>query len=305
MDSNQNTGLKTIFVSSTERRLRAGWRLLIQSSLLLVFLIAGSIPLAFMAFFGFDLNNLDMTLGGTVSLIAVTLSVFLSRRYLDIRKIVSLGLSINTDLIKDLLIGFLIPALMMGLIFISELSLGWLKIDSFAWNSASIQDVTLSLGSAFFLYLAVAWQEELLSRGYHLQNLEDGINTVWSVILSSLIFSLLHLLNPHASWTSVLGITLAGIFLCFAYLRTRQLWLPMGIHLGWNFFQGPVYGFPVSGTNSFNLINQSTSGPILLTGGLFGPEAGFILLPALIIGTIIVYFYTRNRLKSNPNQERL
>jgi uncharacterized protein len=304
MESTPNTVLKTIFISSDERRLRAGWRLFIQSNMLLIFLIAGSIPLAFLAFFGFGLNNLDMTLTGTVSLIAVTLSVFLSRRFLDRRKIVSLGLTINIDMVKDLLIGFLIPALMMGLIFILEWYLGWLKINSFAWNSASFQKVILPLGSTFVLYIAVAWQEELLSRGYHLQNLEDGINTLWGVILSSLIFSLLHLLNPHASWTSVLGITLAGFFLCFAYLRTRQLWLPMGLHLGWNFFQGPVFGFPVSGTNTFVLINQTTSGPILLTGGLFGPEAGFILFPSLLIGTIVVYLYTQSRRQSNPSHER-
>jgi membrane protease YdiL (CAAX protease family) len=304
MEFRSTSKVKGIFISSTERRLRAGWRLFIQSGILLIFLIAGSIPLAFLGFFGMDLNNLDMTLGGIVSLIAVTLSVFISRKFIDRRKIISLGLTINIDLVKDLLIGFLIPALMMGLIFITEWLLGWLEINSFAWNSVSTLKVLFSLGSAFLLYLAVSWQEELLSRGYHLQNLEDGTNTLWGVILSSLIFSLLHLLNPHASWTSVLGITLAGFFLCYAYLRTRQLWLPMGLHIGWNFFQGPVFGFPVSGTSSFTLINQTSSGPILFTGGLFGPEAGLILLPALLIGTLAVYLYTQNRLQSNPFHER-
>jgi membrane protease YdiL (CAAX protease family) len=85
------------------------------------------------------------------------------------------------------------------------------------------------------------------------------------------------------------------LFFAYAYLRTRQLWLPIGLHIGWNFFEGTIFGFPVSGTTSYQLIHQSVSGPEIITGGAFGPEAGLILLPALLLGTAMVIILTRNR----------
>jgi hypothetical protein len=84
----------------------------------------------------------------------------------------------------------------------------------------------------------------------------------------------------------------SGLFLASGYLRTRQLWLPIGLHIGWNFFEGPLFGFAVSGTGPFTLIRQVPTGPELLTGGAFGPEAGLIVLPALGIGLILINWYS-------------
>jgi hypothetical protein len=69
----------------------------------------------------------------------------------------------------------------------------------------------------------------------------------------------------------------------------------MGLHLGWNFFEGPVFGFPVSGTSSFRLIRHTVDGPTTLTGGQFGPEAGLIVIPALLFGAALLWAYTRGR----------
>jgi hypothetical protein len=68
----------------------------------------------------------------------------------------------------------------------------------------------------------------------------------------------------------------------------------MGLHFGWNFFEGVIFGFPVSGLNIYHMINLKVSGPVLWTGGEFGPEAGLIVLPALVLGSILVYFYSRS-----------
>jgi membrane protease YdiL (CAAX protease family) len=85
-----------------------------------------------------------------------------------------------------------------------------------------------------------------------------------------------------------------GIFLAYGYIRTRQLWLPLGLHTGWNFFESTVFGYPVSGMSGLpRLIHQDVSGPELLTGGEFGPEAGLLLLPGLLLGSLLVYLYTR------------
>ena len=82
----------------------------------------------------------------------------------------------------------------------------------------------------------------------------------------------------------------------YGWLRTQQLWLPIGLHIGWNFFEGVIFGFPVSGTETFRILNHTVSGPSLLTGGDFGPEAGLILIPALALGTCLTWLYTRSRI---------
>ena len=103
-------------------------------------------------------------------------------------------------------------------------------------------------------------------------------------------------MNPNVSWTAVLGLVLAGLFLAFGYLRTRQLWLPIGLHIGWNFFEGTIFGFQVSGLSEMpSLIRQTVQGPELVTGGLFGPEAGLVVLPAMALGVLLIFGYTRRR----------
>ena len=94
-----------------------------------------------------------------------------------------------------------------------------------------------------------------------------------------------------------MGIVLAGLFLALPYLLTRQLWLSIGLHIGWNFFEGVVFGFPVSGTDSFHLLRHTVSGPVLWTGGAFGPEAGLLVIPALIFGSLLVFAYTRLKIQ--------
>jgi len=147
----------------------------------------------------------------------------------------------------------------------------------------------------FVIFIFVGWNEELLSRGYHLQTIASGINLFWGVIISSAVFGLVHLGNPHATWISAAGIFFAGAYLAYAYIRTRQLWLPIGLHIGWNFFEGVVFGFPVSGLDIYALTRIQVHGPELWTGGPFGPEAGLIVLPALLVGAGLIYLYSKNR----------
>jgi membrane protease YdiL (CAAX protease family) len=85
------------------------------------------------------------------------------------------------------------------------------------------------------------------ARGYWLQNLEEGMKLPRAFILSSLFFSLSHFANPGFSGMAFLGLFVGGFDVAYGYIRTRQLWLPIGLHLGWNFFEGTVFGFQVSG----------------------------------------------------------
>lgn len=236
-----------------------------------------------------------LVLGTLVASLAITISIYLARRFLDRRSFSSLGLVINRQAAVDILLGVGLTGLMMGMIFLVLWALDWVQIESFAWQMESWGSIAVSLTFMVLLFSLVSWQEELLSRGYWLQNLCDGLSLSLGVLLSSAMFALAHWFNPNLSWQGLLGLFLAGLFLAYGYLRTRQLWLPIGLHFGWNFFEGTVFGFPVSGQYQYQLTRQSLTGPEIITGGAFGPEAGLILLPALVLGALGIYWFTQNR----------
>ncbi|MBS1249983.1 MAG: hypothetical protein MAG431_01572 [Chloroflexi bacterium] len=284
-----------VFLSPQEPRLRAGWRLTIQFILLVTLLfglqyiigyyLLGNIPA--LATYSFLISEIIM-------LFAITGSVFVSRTIIDNRSFASLGLKINPKAWLDLAVGIGIAALMMGIIFLAEWALGWLTFQDFAWNLQPLKTMLVNILLFLGIFIIVGWQEELLTRGYWLQNLEDGLNIYWAVAISSLIFSVAHLANPNFSIVSLIGLIVSGLFLAYGYISTRQLWLPIGLHIGWNFFEGNIFGFPVSGLNVPRLIVHTVKGPILWTGGSFGPEAGLILLPALAIGAFFIWTYTQS-----------
>jgi uncharacterized protein len=290
--------LTRIFISQSEPRLRAGWRILIQIFLLiLVSILVGLLARWLLQYTRLPPSMLLLVLE-MASFAAITISVFIARRFLDRRSFTSLGLEANGRVWRDLLAGFLIAAIMMCLIYIIERLAGWLSLDGVAWQGTSTLEIILSLATMLLVFIVTGWQEELYFRGYLLQNLSDGLNPGWGVIVSSLVFGLAHLGNQNATLIGALGVTLAGLLMAYAYWRTHQLWLPIGIHIGWNFFEGPLLGFPVSGIGTFQLLRNQIAGPALFTGGSFGPEAGLVLLPALILGTVLVYLYTRSMLQS-------
>ena len=240
-----------------------------------------------------------------VSLLAMTGSIYIARRWLDKRSFTSLGLKFDKKMWGDLLAGIGITFLMMGFIYLIMSTLGWITFEGFAWEFESASSVTLNLLGILAVFILVGWNEELLSRGYQLQNLADGINLVWGIIISSAVFGILHLGNPNATWISAAGIFLAGIFLAYGYIRTGQLWLSIGLHIGWNFFEGVIFGFPVSGLDVFRLTRISVNGPELITGGAFGPEAGLIVIPALVLGAGLIYFYTKNSQDTDTDEDEV
>ena len=283
--------LTEIFLSPDEPRLRAGWRLLGQWIILFIVLILVSFPLAIIDNISPELNEI-LSLVGTTGIPFVA-SVYFARRYFDNRSMVSLGLKRDKKAGRDILAGVGIAGIIMGIIFIIELSAGWLEFQDWGWNVVSPTEFGINLFIWGAVFLAIGFYEELFSRGYQFQNLEEGLNTPLAVLISSTFFGVLHLSNPNSDWTAGVGITISGLFFAYAYLRTRQLWLPIGLHIGWNFFEGPVFGFPVSGLETVRTIQHQIEGPILFTGGAFGPEAGLVLLPAIVVGTILIFWYTQ------------
>jgi membrane protease YdiL (CAAX protease family) len=142
---------------------------------------------------------------------------------------------------------------------------------------------------------AAALVEEVAFRGYPFRRLIEAVGPVAATIVMSLIFGLLHVLNPSATWTSTVVTMLAGLLLSVAWLRTRGLWLGWGFHFAWNASMGILFGLPVSGINDFSsIVETRTIGHLSLTGGSYGPEGAAFTAIVLLIGIVILVRITRD-----------
>jgi len=127
--------------------------------------------------------------------------------------------------------------------------------------------------------LITAFREELLFRGILFRWIEEFSGSWAALLVTSALFGLAHIFNPGATWFSSFAIaTEAGLLLGGAYMLTRNLWLPIGVHLAWNFTQGTIFGVPVSGGRAQGIVEARLSGPELLSGAAFGLEASVISL---------------------------
>lgn len=151
-----------------------------------------------------------------------------------------------------------------------------------------------------FLYcLLTAAAEECVFRGAIYRITERSLGSAAAITFSALLFGGAHIINPNASlWTSVAIAVEAGVLFGAAYAHCGNLWLPIGIHWAWNFTEGRIWGLPVSGSvRKTSLFQAETSGPELLTGGMFGPEASLtvVILCSLLSAYLIYGLYRKGR----------
>jgi membrane protease YdiL (CAAX protease family) len=145
-------------------------------------------------------------------------------------------------------------------------------------------------------------------RGYVLNNLMLSVNKYLALLISSVAFAAMHIPNPHFSLITFFILVLSGIILGLSYLFTRNLWFPIALHFSWNFFQGTVFGFNVSGQDDYSLIEQFRAEDNIINGGLFGFEGSLLCIGMLILGTFIVWkiFYTKDPpFETSPSAEEL
>lgn len=191
---------------------------------------------------------------------------------------------------KDLLAGLGVAVLLYAVGFGTSLLMGTVEIASVQWIPRDL------LGTLLF-FLLVAVTEEVMLRGFVLgRMLSAGMNRFVALFLSSALFSAMHLFNPNFALLPFVNILLAGCLLGASFLYTRNLCFPVVLHWFWNWLQGPVLGYEVSGMDSGEtLLTLRLTGSDLLTGGSFGFEGSLLCTVLLVVGTLAIVAYYERR----------
>ncbi len=229
-----------------------------------------------------------LVISKSIELAILFLFVYVFAHYLDRRTVRQFGFAWQPG---ELFRGAGFGILMMTVAFVIYLIFGLSKITGWGWQSMNGMRLfyTLILGIIGFTIAAI--HEELLARGYMLRNFMDAMPNWGALLLMGLIFGAMHLLNPNFRILGFINIVLAGILFGVYYIHRKNLWFPIGLHFTWNFFQGFVYGFPVSGERTTSIVQNTVSGSTLLTGGKFGVEASLIGTVILVIGIVGFQLY--------------
>lgn len=293
--------IRTLFIDPELQRLRAVWRLLIHTLLLFV--------LGFVALLvaqGSSASPMPSWLWWPIFALGVVLPVtWICGTRLDRRPWASFGFHLDRRWWLDLGFGLALGAVLMSAIFLIELEAGWLEIRATRVVPADFDgSFGLALLSPIVVFASVGFYEELLSRGYHLRNLAEAVTwrgkidadaaLIIGTLLSSTVFGVMHAGNPNATTLGTINVALAGCFLAVGVLTTGELAIPIGVHVTWNFCQGNVFGFPVSGTDAgARLYAIEQGGDPWITGGQFGPEAGLIGLSAMVVGSLLIVAWVK------------
>lgn len=280
--------VKRIFVDPELAQIRAGWRI---GMLLLLFIGANfAVTNPLMKFLKTIPDFPVQPVGTAIAYLMLTFATWVMLRFVDKRPFHSVGLHFSAGWGKQLSQGLLFGSGMMSVIFVIEYASGMVVIE---FRDLTLQQSLVIFANSIGLYIAVGYGEELMFRGYLFQSFVEGTNKLIATLSISLLFAAAHMGNPNASVFGLINVGLAGIWLSVAYFKTKALWLPIGLHISWNFFQGFVYAYPVSGTASEKeqIGKALVSGPEWLTGGAFGPEGGALATLMLIIGTALIYYW--------------
>jgi membrane protease YdiL (CAAX protease family) len=229
-----------------------------------------------------QLTDGQMAIMQGISVAVTFIVVFIFTRYLDRRSFKSVGFQMK-GYEEDIFLGIAVGTVIMSLGFLILLSLNEINV-----TGSDFDLCKLLTGIAVFVF--VAFNEEIFMRGYILNNFLQSMNKYLALVLSSLIFSLFHIFNSHFDVMSFVSILLAGILLGISYIYTKNLWFPIALHFSWNFFQGTIFGFEVSGKSMYSVINQNLAENNILNGGEFGFEGSIIAQIFIVITTLLIWF---------------
>ena len=284
----------TIFFNEAGR-VRSGWRfaLFLLSFIFFGTLLGGAV-VAFFSATGIEFSSGSLRyilINSSISLVLTLALGWFWGKSLEDLPFRALGAWFSKNWFKDLLWGLIFGALALALACGIAVVFGGL---SFEFNrSYGTAAILLTLGVAALVFAVAAAFEEALFRGYILQTFARARLAWLAILLTSCFFALAHYNNPNATALSTINTALAGVWLGVAYLKTRNLWFPFGVHLMWNWMQGAFFGVEVSGLQKLitaPFLREIDSGPVWLTGENYGIEGGIACTVALVVSTIAIWF---------------
>ena len=223
------------------------------------------------------------------SLLGSFAALWVATKFIDRKPLMSIGLSVK-DKANEMLVGLGFALAFIGGLFLVLWLIGAINITGYVGFKPGVFIVSIMLFMA-------AFDEELIFRGYILNNMMDSTSNRWIALAgSSLLFALLHSGNTNvwSTWVPMTELFAAGFILGISYTFTKNLWFPTFFHFGWNFFQG-LFGFEISGFNvdSWKIISHENTGnvPDIVSGGAFGIEGSVITLSCTIICTYLIFKY--------------
>ncbi|MCU4802025.1 CPBP family intramembrane metalloprotease [Halobacteria archaeon HArc-gm2] len=304
---------RRVFVNGRERRLRAGWRLIAATFILvlasLALFLAVDYAQAILSFAG------PLVVGGilastlvaqTASNVLVTGVFVVAAWFVDRRTLPDLGLG-GRRWWRNLGFGLLLGVAMTTAVFAVELAAGLITVEQLFLSRPGLgidQPFPVAFVLVVLMFVAVGVGEEVLFRGYLLTNIAEGLNGLGPIgprtalgvaaVLTSAVFGVVHITNPNATLVSAFNITVVGLFLAWTYVVTEDLGIAIGVHITWNLSLSSVYGFPVSGlTTPATILDVRQTGDPLITGGPFGPEAGLVVYLALGVAIGLTWWWVR------------
>ena len=258
-----------------------------------LFLALRNIPLFFN---NKDLLSLLITL---FSFAFISLLVFFRVKVIEKRSFSSIGFNKNNWL-KKYSLGFLIGLAMMSIIVLILFPFGYITVEKNPIQPVGVSAIA-SVLVILFGWIIQGATEEIVTRGWLLNVLSTKYNIGVGILISSTLFGLMHLTNPNVNYIAVINIILVGLFYGLYVIKTNDLWAVCGMHSAWNFAQGNIFGFKVSGLDVSvgSLIDLNLVGSDFVTGGIFGPEAGITATFILLASIGILLFIDKKRYFSN------
>jgi len=256
------------------------------------FLVVGAFQVCGIFLLGLRFKDIGQDLPGFQSFVMMLfttagtfLVIWLLRKYADKGTLASLGFKpfFEKDIFWGILMGFVI--MLSGfLILLASHQIKYLN-SNFVFSELLYEFLFLTL---------VAFTEELVLRGYVLTNLMGSMNKYHALLVSAVLFSLMHAANANYGWLPAVELFFAGVLLGLSYVYTRNLWFPVALHFSWNFFQA-MFGFNVSGHHIFGIISHVRERDNLWNGGAFGFEGSVLSLILQVLAIAVVYFLFRKR----------
>jgi membrane protease YdiL (CAAX protease family) len=287
-----------LFWNARERRLRAGWRLLVfQVVLIVVAVVDGRVQSGLAGRLPDVYEGLVRAL---VFALLITAALYLASRVIDRRRMRDYGFHFSLKWWIDLGFGLVLGVLLLFGVLAVELAAGWVNVTgSFSPSPGAPFIATILVGVV--AVAAVAFGEEASYRGYPIKNLAEGVARArWgmaiAVVIPAVFFGMAHTTNENATWLSVFNVVIFGLLFGTGYVLTGELALPIGLHFGWDFVQGFVFGVVAEGKHYGSvLVLADDSSARLWTGHPYGAEGGLLGTAAFIVGFLATFAWARSQ----------